>query len=79
MEVDVMTTTSFSAGKPTVGMTSQNLNRRSPAGGPPLRSYDVARDGRIVAVSSTEPDSDRITVMLNFDSEIRRCVGAPNH
>jgi serine/threonine-protein kinase len=36
MAVDVMTTTSFSAGKPTLVMTYQNLSRRSPVGGPTL-------------------------------------------
>jgi serine/threonine-protein kinase len=81
MAVDVMTTMSFSAGKPTLVMTYPNLSRRSPGLGPPLRTYDVARDGRILAVSSTELTSraDRIRVTLNFDSEIRRRVGAQSH
>jgi serine/threonine-protein kinase len=81
MAVDVMAAASFDAGKPTLVMNSQFLGRRSLTGGPLLRSYDVARDGRILSINSSELDSraDRLRVMLNFDSEIRRRVGAPNH
>jgi hypothetical protein len=75
MAVDVNATAAFAASAPRLVTTSSDLTVRTvgPRGRNP-RPFDVARDGRLLVVHSTESDSrEQIAyVVLNFDEDIRR-------